>query len=160
MKAWRVVLLVAVGLVACACTGTTGRNGTASTSSSSSVVTGRSALAQQIDELAVINAAASGDSHPTEAIWVATNAAAGQTALSGDTGFGSTAPVYAVEVLGKFTLYAASYPPGGGPPTGTVLKFEVMRTYWEGLGGGVGDKMSDFHGLGTVHTDSLSGVAG
>jgi hypothetical protein len=92
-------------------------------------------------------AAGLGDAHPTSAVYVATRRLDAVGLSSGDA-VNTNQPVYLVVLTGNFVATAASFPPGGHAPTGTVASLVVAARDGRDLDFGLSSQHIDVPKLG------------
>jgi hypothetical protein len=92
-------------------------------------------------------AAGLGDAHPTSAVYVATRRLDAVGLSSGDA-VNTNQPVYLVVLTGNFVATAASFPPGGHAPTGTVASLVVGAATGRDLDFGLSSRQIDVAKLG------------
>lgn len=125
-----------------------------------------SALAREIDQFAVDQAAAAGNRHPQSVAWVATTDEAATAVFNGGTPSAADdggPPVYALVITGggDFTDHGRGGSSDGTVPSGPTLVVIVDQSSWQMDGGGVnfaGAPPPELASLGTPETDSLVGI--
>ncbi len=125
------------------------------------------AAASEIDQMAENLAATDGNPTASSVSWVSTTLSQAQSLTEGGSASAGSGPasvsdpgVYLVVVTGGglFTFQGASVPSGASLPRGSVLWGAISQSTWQWLGVGVGGTSFDLSSLGTVTTDSLSGL--
>ena len=98
-----------------------------------------------------------GEPNPTDGVVVPTTRRLAEL-VDVDTDEPDTA-VYFVLVHGDFTAYGTSVPPGGKPPTGTILTLTIDPRTNESIGTGLPAAMPDLDAMGTPQPLRLTGLA-
>jgi hypothetical protein len=98
-----------------------------------------------LEQLALSGANGAGDTHPTDGVVVPSTREIAEHVDAGAV-VDSNQPVYFLLVHGHFTGNMA--PPGGPPPTGTVLTLTVDPTTNTATDSGIGDATPDLNAIG------------
>jgi hypothetical protein len=100
-----------------------------------------------IRQLVLRESSTMGEPHPTDGVVVPTTRRLAEL-VDVDTNEADT-PVYFVLARGDFTAYDASVPPGGKPPTGSILTLTIDPSTNESIGTGLPAAMPDLSSMGT-----------
>ena len=126
-------------------------------------MSGRSPIAQELDQYAVNLAANEGNRHPTTLIWAATNEGAAMSLAECGSEPANPTPAYYLVVEGGIFIEGETRgPPGHTSPTGPVAITILHRPDLSPLGGGVdlrsGECDTYVAQLGGPERDSLVGI--
>jgi hypothetical protein len=102
----------------------------------------------QIETIAIRDASANGDAHPSSGVVYASRRHEANVASGAGTGVAGEQPVYLVVLHGDFVCTGCGGPPGHKAPRGDVITLVLDRKTLHGLDFGIGEQQIDTSSLG------------